>query len=114
MVILAILGPAFISIMIRYKQQKYPELAKMIIEYGIYALIITLLTQMVITYILRIPDVMQEALGSFPFFTKYSVVAIIFAIVLPFLQVLIEKYIKVSIEVGVYDGTEESEEKANS
>lgn len=113
MTILAVLGPAFISVMIRYKQKKYTETSKMVIEYGIYSYIIALLTQMIITYILRIPDVTQEALGSFPFFTKYSIFAIAIAIVLPFLQSLIEKYIRISVEVGVYDETEEIEEKKN-
>lgn len=113
MVILAVLGPGFISVMIRYKQKKCTEISKMVIEYGIYSYIIALLTQMVITYILRIPDVVQEALRSFPFFTKYSVFAIVIAILLPFLQALIEKYIRISVEVGVYDETEEIEEEKN-
>lgn len=113
MVILAILGPAFISVMIRYKQEKYPEKSKMIIEYGIYTFVITLLTQMFITYILGIPDVVQEALESFPFFTKYSFFAIVMAIAIPLLQTLVEKYINISVKVGVYDETGENEEKKN-
>ena len=113
MILLAILGPAFISVMIRYKQKKYSEISGMIIEYGIYALVITFLTQTFITYVLRISDVTQDALESFPFFTKYVVFSVIFAVILPFLQALIAKYIKVSIEVGVYDEENESEEKTN-
>lgn len=114
MILLAILGPAFISVMIRYKQKKYSELREMLIEYGIYTLVITLFTQSFITYVLRISGVTQDALESFPFFTKYMVFAIVFAIVIPFLQALIAKYIEVSIEVGVYDEEKESEAEKNS
>ncbi len=113
MVLLAILGPAFISVMIRSKQKKYSELSGLIIGYGIYTLVITLLTQSFITYVIRISDVTQEALKSFPFFTKYVVFAVLFAIIIPLFQALIEKYVNISIEVGVYDGTEENEEKSN-
>ena len=114
MILLAILGPAFISVMIRYKQKKYSELHEVIIEYGVYALVITLFTQSFITYVLRMSGVTQDALESFPFFTKYVVFAIIFAAILPVIQALIAKYIKVSIEVGVYDEEKESEEEKNS
>lgn len=114
MILLAILGPAFISIMIRYKQRKYFEISEMIIEYGVYALVITLFTQAFITYVLRVSGVTQDALESFPFFTKYVVFAIIFATILPFLQTLIARYIKISIEVGVYNEEQENEEKTNS
>lgn len=114
MILLAILGPAFISVMIRYKQKKYAEISAMIIEYGVYALVTTLFTQAFITYVLRISGVTQDALESFPFFTKYVVFAIIFAASIPLLQALIAKYIKVSIEVGVYDEEKEREEEKNS
>lgn len=109
----AILGPAFISVLIRYKQKKYEDIPKMVIEYGIYCLLTALLTQAVITYVLGISGVTQEALLSFPFFTKYVIFAIIIAALLPLAQALIEKYIKVSFEVGVYDRTREDEEKKN-
>lgn len=108
MILLAILGPAFISVWIRYKQKKYSELCKMIIEYGIYTLMVTLFTQSSITYVLRVSGVTQDALESFPFFTKYVVIAVIIATVLPIVQALIVKYIKVSVEVEIYD-----EEKVN-
>ena len=111
MILLAVLGPSLISVMIRYKQKKYSELCEMIIEYGIYTLTVTLFTQSLITYVLKIPGVTQDALQSFPFFTKYVVFAIVFAALLPFLQALIAKYIKVSIEVGVYNEEKESEAK---
>lgn len=111
MILLAILGPAFISVLIRYKQKKYSEISGMIIEYGAYALVITLFTQVFITYVLRVSGVTQDALESFPFFTKYVVFAIVFAVILPLLQALIAKYIQVSIEVGVYDEEKESEAK---
>lgn len=109
MILLAIFGPAFISVMIRYKQKKYSEILGIMIEYGIYTLLITLLTQSFIIYVLGISGVIQEALESFPFFTKYVVFAIIIAIFLPLMQALVEKYIKVSIEVSVYDVKKEDE-----
>lgn len=111
MALIAILGPACISVMIRYKQRKYNDPAKMVIEYGIYSLLIALLTQIIITYVLGISDVVQDALESFPFFTKYVVFAIIIAVMLPILQALIEKYIKITFEVGIYDRTKEDEKK---
>lgn len=113
MALIAILGPACISVMIRYKQKKYNDLARLVIEYGIYSLIITLLTQVMITYVLGISNVVQDALESFPFFTKYVVFAIIIAVILPVLQALIEKYIKITFEVGIYDRAKEDEEKKN-
>lgn len=111
MIQLAIWGPAFISLMIRYKQKKCCEIKKMIIEYGIYSVIITLITQIVINNVFRVSGVTQEALTSFSFFTKYMILEIMIALIIPFLQKLLEKYIKVSVEVGVYDRTEENESK---
>lgn len=111
MILLAILGPAFISVMIRYKQKKYSEISAMIIEYGVYVLVITLFTQAFITYVLRMSGVTQDAFMSFQFFTKYVVFAIMFAAIIPVLQALIAKYFEVSIEVGIYDEEKEREEK---
>lgn len=111
MILTAILGPAFISVLVRYKQKKYNDLPKMVIEFGIYCMVIALLTQVLITYVLGISGVTQEALESFPFFTKYVVFASIIALVLPLMQALIKKYIDISFEVGVYDRTGEDEKK---
>ena len=109
MVQLAIWGPAFISLMIRYSQKRYKEIKKMVIEYGIYSVIITLITQLIISYIFGISEVTQEALTSFSFFTKYVFLEILIALILPLMQKLVEKYIKITFEVGIYDKTEENE-----
>ncbi len=111
MVQLAIWGPAFISLMIRYKQKKCCEIKKMIMEYGIYSVAITLIAQLLIDYGFRVSGVTQDALMSFSFFTKYVVLEVIIAFTLPFLQKLLEKYIQISVEVGVYDRAEESEKQ---
>lgn len=111
MVLIAILGPACISILFRYRHKKHDDMWKIVMEYGIYVLTIAFLTQSFITYVIGTDGVTQEALESFPFFTKYVFFSIIIALVLPFLQALIEKYIKITVEVGVYDRTEEDEEK---
>jgi len=103
MVALAIGGPAFISLMIRYMQKKTIDPGKMIVEYGVYTLVITLLTQIVVTYVLGVSDVVQDAFYSFPFFIKYVIIASVIAVVLPLGQAILKKYIAVSVEVGVYD-----------
>lgn len=114
MILLAVFGPALISVMIRKRQKKYSELSGLIIGYGVYALVIALITQSFIIYVLGMDNVTQEALESFSFFTKYVIFASVFAIIIPFLQLLVEKYISISVEVGVYDEAKENEEKSSN
>lgn len=56
---------------------------------------------MIITYVLGISDVTADAFNSFPFFTKYVVIAAFVAMLLPFCVELVKKYFSITVETGV-------------
>lgn len=110
MEIIGLFGPALVSVGIRYRRQKGTEwnLMRFVMEWGIWTLINVLLTDITITYILGMQDVMEEYLHSFPFFSKYVVIATVFAAVMPYLWEIVHKYISVTFTIGVDDETKES------
>lgn len=62
-----------------------------------------LLTVCVITYGAGVSGVTSDALCSFPFFAKYTVIALVMAVVVPYVEEIIKKYIKVTLTVRTYD-----------
>ena len=107
--------PAFISIAIKHSRN--PELTwqipKALVEYGIYVLVNVLVTTVIITYVLNISDVTVDALDSFPFFTKYAVIAIIAAVLTPYMQEIVKKYVEVTFTVRKKDEILEKRKKDN-
>ena len=103
--VVALFFPAFISILIKYlrESERTWRPPVLIAEYGIYVLVNVLMTTSLITYGLGVHDVTADAFISFAFFTKYVVIAIIFAFVTPYIEELITKYVKVSFAVRKKD-----------
>lgn len=111
MIWMALLGPALLSMTFsdRLGLATYRDRLGWIRQYGIRVFGISLLSQILITYVLRIDGVVEDSFRSFPFFIKYSLVAIVIAILLLMAEYLIKKILKISIEVGVYHENEEHE-----
>lgn len=97
--------PAIASVMIRNRRNTEFgwSMPAILFRYGIYVLINVLLTVCVITYGVGLSGVTADALNSFSFFTKYTVIALIMAILVPFVEEIIGKYIKITLTVRTYD-----------
>lgn len=108
MIWMALLGPALLSMAITDKLglKIYKDCFERIRQYGVRVFGISLLSQILIIYVLRIDGVVEDAFRSFPFFIKYSLIAIVIAILLPMAEYLMKKILKISIEVGVYHENE--------
>ena len=100
----ALFGPSLILMAIRGKKESSCSKNRFewIIQFGIYTFLICLLTEIIITYLLHIDGVCEDAFNSFPFFIKYSVISTGVAFCIYFTQSILKKILKISIEVGVY------------
>lgn len=105
MEIIALLCPALLSVKIRFSRDREIEknVVSLIIEWGIYALINIFCTEIIITYLLGVDGVTVDALNSFSFFIKHTVIACVLAIIVPYIQEIIRKYTKVSFMVDYYE-----------
>ncbi|MCM1087937.1 MAG: hypothetical protein NC419_07245 [Muribaculaceae bacterium] len=101
MKIIGLFFPAFISLSIRCARDKKFSLrtASAVVTYGIYTLVNVLLATIIITYGLNVSGVTADALDSFPFFTKYMVIAVILAVCVPYLEEMVRKYIHIKLTV---------------
>ena len=101
MKIISLFFPSFISVFIRHIRKNASwEMPVCLFEYGIYVLINTWITTSIVTYIFGIEEAMSTSLESFSFFTKYTVIAIIMAIFIPYVEEIINKYISVRFTVN--------------
>lgn len=105
MQVIGLFFPAIVSVMIRNRRNTESgwRMPAILFRYGVYVLLNVLLTVCVITYGLGVSGVTVDALNSFPFFTKYTVIAIIMAILVPFVEEIMEKYIQITLTVRTYD-----------
>ena len=108
MQIIGLFFPALITILIRHAREREQiwEMSVTLIRYGIYVLCNVLITTVIITYGLNISGVTADAFESFPFFTKYVIIAIVAAILLPYVEDMVKKYIKITFTVKVRDEKE--------
>lgn len=99
--IIGLFFPAFISLSIRCARDEKFSLRTpaVVVAYGIYALVNVLLTTIIITYGLNVSGVTVDALDSFPFFTKYVVIAVIMAVCVPYIEEMFRKYIHIRLTV---------------
>lgn len=113
--IIGLFFPALISITIRHSRSSELtwQITQILIEYGIYVLVNVLVTTSIITYGLNISGVTVDAFDSFPFFTKYEIIAIAAAIFTPYIQEIIKKYIEVTFAVRKKDEIPEKHKKDN-
>ncbi len=88
MQIIGLFFPALITIAICHKRRDKNEekLLAVLLEYGQAVLFNNLITMGIITYILKVDGVDVEAFNSFPFFTKYVVIAILISIGIPYVK----------------------------
>ena len=105
MEVIGLFFPAIVSVMIQNRRNTESawRMPAILFKYGIYVLVNVLLTVCVITYGLGVSGVTADALNSFPFFTKYMVIALIMAILVPFVEEFIGKYIQITLTVRSYD-----------
>lgn len=105
MQVIGLFFPAIVSVMIRNRKNTESgwRMPAILFRYGIYVLVNALLTICVITYGLGLSDVTVDALNSFRFFTKYTVIALMMAILVPFVEEIIGKYIQITLTVRTYD-----------
>ena len=110
MEVIGLFCPAIASVWIKHMRnaQHTWDMPKVLFEYGIYVLINVFISGCTITYGLGMSGVSADALNSFPFFTKYTIIALAVAIVVPYIEELIRKYIKVTFMVGTYDEKREN------
>lgn len=103
--IIGLFGPALISVWIKHlRNEKMTfQMPMILIEYGIYTLVNVLVTTIVITYGLNISGVTADAFDSFSFFTKYTIIAIVAAILTPYIEEMVKKFIQVSFTVRAND-----------
>lgn len=101
MIFVALLFPAAISILISYRHSNNPLkiCVKSIFEYMVWTIINILLSTSTIVYILGISEVDSNAFNSFPFFTKYVIIALLFAVILPYIVEIIKKYFDIKMDI---------------
>lgn len=103
MKVICLFFPALISVFIRHiRRHTLWILPSYLLEYGIYVLINVWTTTSIITYIIGI-EVVSTSLDSFPFFTKYTAIAVITAVLIPYIEEIIKTYISVRLTVRIKD-----------
>lgn len=105
MEIIGLFFPAIVSVWIRHSRNKELtwSMPKILFEYGINVLVNVFTAGCIITYGLGVSGVTADALNSFPFFIKYTVIALAAAAIVPYVEEIIRKYIKVTVAVKTYD-----------
>lgn len=105
MKLIALFGPAILSLAIKKRRmmEKKWDWFTYVREYTVSLLVNVFLAQAVITYVLGIDGVDSTAFESFPFFTKYIVIAVACAWILPYIREVISRYISISFKVGEND-----------
>ena len=105
MEIIGFFAPAMISMWIKHNRNADLTWStpKIVFEYGIYAWVNVFLSGCIITYVLGMDGVRSDALTSFPFFTKYTLIAVVMAVIVPYVEEIIRKYFKVTLTVRVKD-----------
>jgi len=96
---IALFMPACISMLIRHRRKKESYSVKNILEYAVLVIANVWMSQIIIVYILGIKEVDMTAFQSFPFFTKYMLISVITACLLPYAEEIFCKYIGISFTV---------------
>lgn len=111
--VIAVIGPAMLSMKIKINRNGIGNQSWYVffVYYILEILKNTFLTVATITYLFRIDDVQFSAMNSFPFFSKYIIISIVYAFLLPYIEEIIRKYIKVTF--GVENKHHEEREKIN-
>lgn len=98
---IALFLPACLSLIIRHKRNKELgwSMPESILEYAVLVIFNVLLSESIIVYVLRVEAVDVTAFQSFPFFTKYMVISLLIAWLMPYVEEIGRKYIQISFSV---------------
>lgn len=104
MIWICTLLPACVSMKIRYKRNgnkmSSDNMLLELFRWGGWILINNLLAMFTVQYILGIEAVVEDAFNSFGFAMKYTLIALFFACIMPYILEIAEKYISVSFTIG--------------
>lgn len=104
MFFIAVLFPAVISVYIihlRNSELKYKSI-KTLFEYAICILINVLLASLVVCVLLG-GDVRADSFQSVRFFVKYTGIAVVLAVIVPYIWEVIKTYIRVELVIEEYE-----------
>lgn len=109
MEIIGLFFPAIVSMLVKNRGNMKSDwhMPGVFFRYGIYVLANVFLTVCIITYGLGVSGVTSDAFNSFPFFIKYTAIALVMAGVVPYVEEIIGKYFKITLLVRTYDEKEE-------
>ena len=99
--LIALFIPAIISLGITYRKnrEKKWKFFDFIYEYAISLVSNVLLTESLISYVFQLGSVNIDAFDSFPFFTKYMVFALLFALGMPNIRYIVKTNISLSLDI---------------
>jgi len=104
MIWICTLLPACVSMKIRYKRNGNKPCSENVLfelfRFGSWILVDNLLTMLTLQYVLGMDSVVAEAFNSFGFASKYVIISLVFACVVPYILEICEKYISVSLSIG--------------
>lgn len=100
MALIGLFFPSVISLLLDKKIMKEKEYnaPEDIVKYVVYVLVNTLITMSMIVYVFKITDSLVTTFNSFPFFTKYLVISIFFAIIDPIIKEVICSHLRIKLE----------------
>lgn len=97
---IALFFPASISMLIRNRRKgRKTDLVEVILEYAVLVLINVLVTISIIVYALGMSGIDIQVFNSFPFFTKYILIACGVAWLTPYAEEVLCKFVGVSFTV---------------
>ena len=104
MIWICLLLPACFSMKIRYKRNGNRPFTENIfmelLSFGSWILVNNLLAMFVVEYVLGLEGVVADAMNSFGFALKYTIISLVIACVLPYVLEICEKYISISLTIG--------------
>lgn len=98
---IALFFPALISvgIYVRRRPIEWMLTLNTLVKYGIYVMFTNWCCMSLLTYVVRMSDCRVEYLDSWGFFTKYLLLAVFVAWLIPYVEEIVSKSIQVSFQV---------------
>lgn len=111
MILFSLLFPACVSMSIVYRRRERMGVTGSILfdlfKYGEWVLTLNLINLFLIRYVMNIDEAYEELFAKLSFAMKYTVVAVIFAVVLPYVIEIVNKYFSVQLFIGEKNESEE-------
>ena len=107
-----IFAPALCAVAIQLNRKSVSEKTMdIVIRYGIWVLTINLIAMSMVNYIIGIHDVTADALDSFGFATKYMIISLLLALIIPYIVEVIGRFITVSFDIETKKEQDEQKEE---